>query len=131
MGQRPLRRVVSTVLVLVAVVHALPVIGVLGAGQLLQLYGVPVQEPALELLLRHRAVLFGLLAALLGHAALRPDLHRMALVAGLVSVASFLGLWYAAGGPRGALAAVAQVDACALALLVVGAIAHAKAARAQ
>jgi len=109
---------------LVAVVHALPLVGVLGAGKLLQLYGVPVQDPGLELLLRHRAVLFGLLAALLGYAALHPPLHRVALAAGLVSVVSFLGLWWSTGTNNAALARVAQVDGVALALLVVAAVAH-------
>src|SRR3989344_8071229 len=108
---------VPVILVLVAVVHALPLVGVLGAGKLAQLYGTPVQDAGVELLLRHRAVLFGLLAAFMGYAALRPDLHRLGLVAGLVSVGSFLLLsWLqrgtapsappvAAGGVgRGALA---------------------------
>ena len=54
---------VPVILVLVAVVHALPLVGVLGAGKLAQLYGTPVQDAGVELLLRHRAVLFGLLAA--------------------------------------------------------------------
>ena len=114
---------------LVAVIHALPLAGVLGAGKLLDLYGVPLQDPNLVLLLRHRAVLFGLLAVLLGYAALRPDLHRAALVAGLVSVVSFLWLWLAAPGTNGALDTVARVDGVALALLVVAAIAHARGAR--
>lgn len=124
--QRRQRHIVSAVLVAVAVIHALPVAGVLGARQLVQLYGVPVQDPGLELLLRHRAVLFGLLAALFGWAALQPALHRIALVAGVVSVASFLCLWWSAGATSSALATVAQVDGAALALLVVGAVVHAR-----
>ena len=125
-GKR-MRSIVSGVLMLVAVVHALPLAGVLGAGKLLQLYGVPVQDPGLELLLRHRAVLFGLLAALLCYAALHPPLHRAALVAGLVSVVSFLWLWWSTGTTSAALARVAQIDGVALALLVVGAVAHLRA----
>lgn len=113
----------------VAVIHALPLAGVLGAGKLSQLYGVPLQDPNLELLLRHRAVLFGLLAGLLGYAALRPDWHRIALVAGLVSVVSFLVLWRVVPGTNAAMDTVARVDGVALALLVVGAIAHARVAR--
>lgn len=124
-----MRWIVSGALVLVAVIHVLPLAGVLGAGKLSQLYGVPLQDPSLVLLLRHRAVLFGLLAALLGYAALRPDLHRIALVAGLVSVASFLWLWLDAPGTNGAMDTIARVDGVALALLVVAAIAHARGGR--
>ena len=117
---------VPLILVLVAVVHALPLVGVLGAGKLAQLYGTPVPDAGLELLLRHRAVLFGLLAAFMGYAAMRPGLHRLALVAGLVSVVSFLLLaWLQRGSGLGApLAVVVRVDAVALALLVAGVAVH-------
>ena len=57
-----MRFVVPTVLILVAVVHVLPIMGVFAASKLAQLYGITVQDPNLELLLWHRAVLFGLLA---------------------------------------------------------------------
>lgn len=124
-----MRWIVPGVLVLVAVIHALPLAGVLGAGKLLQLYGVPVPDPNTELLLRHRAVLFGLLAALLGYAAFRPDLHRLALVAGLASVVSYLGLWAAMAGTNAALAVVARVDGVALVLLLVAGAVHLKGVR--
>jgi len=121
-----MRCVVAVILGLVAVVHALPVAGVLGAGRLAQLYGTPVPDAGLELLLRHRAVLFGLLAAFMGYAAMRPGLHRLALVAGLVSVVSFLLLaWLQRGsGLSAPLAMVVRVDGVALALLVVALAVH-------
>jgi hypothetical protein len=119
-----MRFVVPAVLILVAVIHALPVLGVLGAAKLSQLYGITVQDPNLELLLRHRAVLFGLLAALLAYAAIRPELQRLALVIGSVSVASFLVLAQLSSSYNDALATVVRADWLALALLLVGAVAH-------
>ncbi|MBD9392421.1 phosphopantetheine adenylyltransferase [Acidovorax sp. ACV01] len=121
-----MRHVVPVVLVLVAVVHALPLVGVLGAGKLAQLYGTPVQDAGVELLLRHRAVLFGLLAAFMGYAATRAELHRLALVAGQVSVVSFLLLsWLQRGsGLSAPLVMVVRVDGVALALLVVALAVH-------
>jgi hypothetical protein len=85
-----MRFVVPSVLIIVAAIHALPIMGVLGATKLSQLYGITVEDPNLELLLRHRAILFGVLACFLAYAALRPEIHRLALVAGFVSVVSFL-----------------------------------------
>ena len=100
-----MRWMVPGVLVVVAVIHALPVVGVLGAGKLVQLYGSPVQDAGLELLLRHRAVLFGLLAGFLGWAALRPDLHRPALRPAWARYEGARGWWGArrrgAEGPGG------------------------------
>lgn len=121
-----MRFVVPSVLILVAVIHALPLMGILGATKLSQLYAVTVQEPNLELLLRHRAVLFGLLAAFLTYAAFRPELHRLGLVAGLVSVVSFLVLAQPTSSLNTALITVVRADWLALALLSVGLFAHVK-----
>ncbi len=119
-----MRFVVPAVLLIVALIHALPLVGVMGAAKLTQLYGIDVRDPTLELLLQHRAVLFGLLAAFLAYAAVRPELHRLALVAGFVSVASFLVLARLSSAHNPELTTVVRADWLALALLVVGAAAH-------
>ena len=121
-----MRLIVPAVLVVVALIHALPIMGVLGAAKLSQLYGIPVQEANLELILRHRAVLFGLLAAFLAYAAVRPELHRIALGAGFVSVISFLVLAHPSASLNTALTTIVRADWVALVLLVVGAMAHFK-----
>ena len=120
-----MRFVVQVVLVLVALIHALPIVGVLGANQVARLYGISAPDPNVELLLRHRAVLFGLLGIFLASAAVRPKLHRAALAAGFVSVVSFLVLSHLVGDYNAALAIVVRVDWIALVLLVAGAFAHA------
>lgn len=122
MKDNAMRFVVPTVLILVAAIHALPILGVLGATKLTQLYGITVPDSNLELLLRHRVVLFGLLAAFLAYAAVRPELHRLALVAGFVSVVSFLVLAQPTSSLNTALTTVVLADWLALALLVVGAV---------
>jgi len=119
-----MRFVVPAVLLIVALIHALPLVGVMGAARLTQLYGVEVQDPTLEILLRHRAVLFGLLAAFLAYAAIRPELHRLALIAGFISVASFLVLARLASAYNPELSTVVRADWLALVLLAAGAVAH-------
>jgi len=119
-----MRFVVPAVLLIVALIHALPLVGVLGAAKLTQLYGIDVQDPTLEILLRHRAVLFGLLAAFLAYAAFRPELHRLALIAGFISVASFLVLARLASAYNPELSTVVRADWLALVLLAAGAVAH-------
>lgn len=119
-----MRLIVPIVLLVVAVIHALPLIGVLGASQLSRLYGLPVSEEALELMLRHRAVLFGLLASFLGYAAFKPGLHALALIAAGVSVSSFLALSVLTGPHNPAIATIVRVDGMALVLVLVAAVAH-------
>jgi len=116
--------IVPAVLLLVAAIHALPLLGVLGASKLSSLYGIEVQEPNLEILLRHRAVLFGLLAALLTYSAFQPQLHRLGLVAAFVSVATFLAFAQIVGGYNSLLATVVRVDIIALVLLIIGGAVH-------
>jgi hypothetical protein len=119
-----MRFVVPAVLILVALIHAMPVIGVLGAAKLTQLYGIPVEDPSLEVLLRHRAVLFGLLAGFLACGAFRPAQHATALSAGLISVASFLLLAQLGAPLTPGVATVVRVDWLALILLLAGWVAH-------
>ena len=55
----------TALILLVAVINLLPVSGVVSSGRLRALYGVPVDEPNLLILLRHRAVLFAIVGGLL------------------------------------------------------------------
>jgi hypothetical protein len=119
-----MRNVVSTILLLVAAIHALPAVGVLGAGRISQLYDVSILDPNLELLLRHRAVLFGVIAGLLAFAATRADLHRLALVTGTISVSAFLLLAQSVPTLTPGLVSVTRADWLALLLLAIGAVAH-------
>ncbi|MET1080383.1 MAG: phosphopantetheine adenylyltransferase [Pseudomonas sp.] len=110
-------KLLSALLVPVGLIHMLPLAGVLGAERLAALYGLDFQEPNLLLLMRSRALLFGLLGALLLFAAWRPALQPLALLGGLLSVGGFLGL--AAGGSYNeALRRVLLVDWVALACLI-------------
>ena len=118
-------RFVSIALLAVAAVHLLPAVGALGAARLEALYGTAVRDPDLLVLMRHRAVLFAVLGALLALAAFRPALQPVALGAGLASVASFLALHAATPGTNAALGRVAAVDAAAAVLLVAAAAARA------
>ena len=115
---------VSGTLILVGIIHLLPLVGVLGSGRLTALYGLPFDEPNLAILMRHRAVLFGLLGAFLVFAAFQPQFQIVAFVAGFISVVSFLWLTWSVGGYNAQIGRVFVADAVALACLVVGFAAH-------
>jgi hypothetical protein len=75
-----------------ALIHLMPLLGLSGSEGLQRLYGLSLDDPDLILLLRHRAVLFGLLSiGLLGAIRIRAWRGPM-LGAGLISALSFLGL---------------------------------------
>ncbi|MEM1264248.1 MAG: hypothetical protein AAGH76_17750 [Pseudomonadota bacterium] len=110
--------VVPGALIFVALVHWLPAVGVLGADRPLLLYDVAADEPNLELLLRHRAVLFSLLGCLLFAGAFVRALQWPALLAGLGSVGSFLWLAAASEPVNAAVQRVVTADWAALATLL-------------
>jgi hypothetical protein len=116
-------RVVTGLLVLVGIIHLLPVSGVLGVERLAALYGVSLAEPNLEILMRHRAVLFGLLGLFLVCAAFQPSWQPLAIIAGLVSVVSFIAIAWSVGEYNESVQKVVIADIiAAVALVVAGAI---------
>jgi hypothetical protein len=124
-----MKHVVSIALVAVGLLHLYPAIGVLGAARLEALYGIPVTSADLELLLGHRAATFGMLGALLLAAAWHPPLRPVALIAGIVSMGSFVVLALPLSGHGPAVARVFRADVGGLALLLVASVLQARAVR--
>ncbi|MDH4394605.1 MAG: phosphopantetheine adenylyltransferase [Limnobacter sp.] len=114
-----MQTILTLCLIVAAIIHLLPTMGVLGVQQLSTLYQLDLSEPNLAILMRHRAVLFGLLGAFLMWAAFKPELQLVAIVAGLVSVVSFLILAYGTGEYNPAIAKVVKADWIALIALLV------------
>jgi hypothetical protein len=106
-------------------IHLLPLAGVLGADKLAALYGIPIAGPDLTILMRHRAVLFGLIGVFCLAAALHEPLRWAALLMALASVLAFLALAWGTGGYNAAIARVVTADVIAAVLLVAGIAAHA------
>ncbi len=107
-----------------AIIHLLPLSGAMGAAALTRLYGLDFSSPDLEILMRHRAILFGMLGLLLLAAAWRPALRPLALLAGLTSVGSFLVLAQLVGGHGEAVGRIVVADVVAMPCLVAAALLH-------
>lgn len=125
-----MNKLIAALLLVAGIIHLLPLSGVLGAERLAALYGLTFAEPNLLLLMRSRAVLFGLLGALLVAAAWRQAWRPLALAGGLVSVLSFLLLAGTGGGYNTALGRVVLADWVALACLLLALALHLRATRA-
>ena len=61
-----------TLFLVVGLANLLPLVGVLSTVRLQMLYGVSIEDPNLAILMRHRAVLFGIVGTLLLSAAFSP-----------------------------------------------------------
>lgn len=124
-----MQRLIAVLLIVVGIIHLLPLSGVLGPERLSALYGLSFAEPNIEILMRHRAVLFGLLGLFIIYAAFRVQLQPLALLAGFVSVGSFLWLAASASGYNELLSRVVIADIVALLCLVLAAGAYVAARR--
>jgi hypothetical protein len=85
-----MRHVATALFLGVGLINLAPAVGVIGSESLQTLYGLSVPQGDLALLMRHRAVLLGLVGAILVVAAFRSSHRRMATLAGLVSMVSFV-----------------------------------------
>lgn len=111
-------------LVLAGIVHLLPLMGIASASALTALYGIPFDESNLQILMRHRAMLFGILGTMLLVSAFVPRFQALTIPAGLLSTASFLWIALSIGGYNAMLQRVVQADIVALAALLVAAGLH-------
>lgn len=115
------KNVVTVALLIVGTIHLLPLAGVIGSARLTSLYGLPFDEPNLLILMRHRAVLFGLLGGFFVYAAFKRVIQPLAFLAGFVSVISFLWLAASSGGYNEEVGVVFVADLVALVALTIGA----------
>ena len=120
-----MKYLVSAMLVIVGVIHLLPLSGAIGSERLFSLYGLRFDEANLEILMRHRAILFGLLGAFMVFAAFKPAYQTVAFIAGFVSVVSFLYLAWSVSGYNEHVGRVFIADVIALGCLIVGGVIHA------
>ncbi len=85
----------------------------LGVAQLTRFYGVMPDDPDLVIVMRHRAVLFGMLGTLLVAAAFRSELRPLAYLAGTTSAGSFLAVACSVGAYNGLIGRVVTDDVVA------------------
>lgn len=116
---------ITATLLVGGIIHLLPIVGALGSERLATLYGVAITDPNVLILLRHRAVLFGVVGGLMILAVFRPSLQPLAFVVGLISVISFLYIAWSVGQYNALVSRVVSADIVALACLLAGAMAHA------
>ena len=119
-----MRYLISVTLIIAGIIHLLPLSGVFGADRLSALYGTTLSDPNLVILMRHRAVLFGILGLFFVFAAFRPTFQPLAFLAGFISVISFLWLAWSTGNYNMQINRIVVADLVALGSLIVGSVAY-------
>jgi hypothetical protein len=127
-GAEAVKHIVSALLIAAGLINFLPVAGVLSAEVLAAAYGIQAPEGDLLILMRHRALLFGILGALIIVSAFRRHLQPAAILAGLVSMLGFVALALASGDFGAELRRVVIIDVIALVALAAAAFLRPKGA---
>ncbi len=104
----------KAVLIFVSLIHLLPGLGIFGGERLLALYGVSPDEPNLQILLRHRAVLFAMLGAGLVWSIFMPAWRPAMIGASMISMVTFLFFVWLEGNANAALRRAAWIDVVAI-----------------
>jgi hypothetical protein len=113
-----MQKLAITLFLIPAIVNLMPIGGVFSADYLEGLYGIVLDDPNLIILMRHRAMLFGVVGALLVASAFRPALRSMGLAAGLISMLSFVVISYLVGDYNAELQRIVLVDLAASGVLI-------------
>ncbi len=113
---------ISIALIIVGLIHIMPAIGVIGPAKLTSLYGLDFNEPNLAILMRHRAVLFGLLGSFILIAAFKPKFQLIAIIGAYISVFSFLVLAWTSPFYNLAINKIVIADIVALICLVIATV---------
>lgn len=100
----------SICLAVAALINLAPMIGVMSAAQISRLYGIDADDPNIEILMRHRAALFGILGAFMLIGAAQSGWFWPALTAGLVSMSAYAAIALLVGEANDALRFVLRMD---------------------
>lgn len=102
---------------IVGAIHLMPVAPVFSPETLQRLYGIAPGDTTMLVLMRHRALLLGLVGILCLWAAWWAPVRPAALLAAAINIAGFLGFYALYGTPPGSLRVIALADLIALPFL--------------
>ena len=109
-------------LVVVGLINFAPVLGMLSAPRLEQAYSISIPSKDLEILMRHRALLFGVLGGFILYSVFFPVYQVAAMVMAAVSMIGFAALAMRVGDHNKAIFKVFIADLVGIGFLVAAAI---------
>lgn len=108
-------------LFLAGLINLLPSLLAFLPAKISKSYGIDIPNANYELLLRHRAILFGIIGGLMIFSAITKKSYEISTIAGLVSMTSFIILYFLIGkGINSELKKVMIVDVIATVVLLIG-----------
>lgn len=113
---------ITVLLVLVGLINLAPALGLLGVAKLNDAYAIKLVSNDMILLMRHRALLFGILGGFILYATFDPKYQSAAMLMAFISMAGFLALMLGGGEYNPALKKVMWIDVAGIVLLGIAAV---------
>ena len=112
---------ISILLITVGLINFLPVIGIISAEKLSAAYAVELIGNDIVILMRHRALLFGLIGGFMLYSVWKPSYQSVAMVMAAISMLGFLFFVAAADHYNTSITKIAIIDLIGLAGLAIAA----------
>lgn len=109
---------IGALILIAGVINFLPVVGLLSRKRLEILYGIEITDPNTEILMRHRAVMFGLIGGFMIYSAISGDFWDWAIGGGLISMILFIVLALQTGGYTDPIRKIIKADIFAILCLL-------------
>ncbi|OJJ17263.1 hypothetical protein BKI52_31670 [marine bacterium AO1-C] len=113
------------VLFLAGLVNFAPAMIVFFPEKIAQSYGIQLTEANLELLMRHRGILFGLIGGLMMYAAVFKKYENLAVLLGSISMGTFILLYFiSTPNFSPGITKIMRIDVVAFSLLLTAYVIH-------
>lgn len=112
-------KVITLCLIIVGLINFVPVVGVLSAQKLQSAYDVALSSNELIILMRHRALLFGILGGFILFSAFVPSYQSAAMIMAGISMVGFAVLVHSVGGFNTAINKVLIFDYVGIVFLAI------------
>ncbi len=117
-----MNNVIAVLLFIVGLINFLPVMGVLSAAKLSQAYSINLESNDIVILMRHRALLFGVIGGFIFYSLYEPFHQPAAMLMAAISMVGYLYFVWAVGDYNDAVRKVARIDWVGLACLMLASV---------
>lgn len=113
-----MNKAITGCLIIVGLINFMPLVGVISVQKLESAYSVMINGNDLAILMRHRALLFGILGAFIFYAAFNPQYQPIAMIMAGASMIGFAILVLTSNGYNSSILKVLIIDIIGIVFLV-------------
>ena len=114
-----MKRTISVCLIFVGLINLAPAVGLLSSAMLQNAYGIVLASDDLVILMRHRALLFGILGGFVLYAAFVTRYQLAAMTMAAASMLGFIVLAYASDSDNRQIGTIVMIDMIGMVFLIV------------